>query len=114
MKKSNDTTNSYQVIIDSGAVMTIAGLWLFKKYYHEMPKAMRACLEPSERQFNFGGGETWKSLGTLVAPMYILDDDHQAHIMMVRLYLVNEDFSMLFRAISLENSEAIMKFGISP
>ena len=36
MKKSNDITNYYQVIVDSGAAMTIARLCWFKKYYHEM------------------------------------------------------------------------------
>ena len=43
-----------------------------------MPKAMRACLtiEPCEGRFQIGGGEIQKSLGTLVAPMYVLDDDH--------------------------------------
>ena len=62
--------------------MIIAGLSWFKKYYQEMPIAIRASLtiEPSERQFQFGGGEVRKSLNTLVAPMYVLDDDYRTHI----------------------------------
>ena len=38
MKKRSDTSNGYQVIVDSGAAMAIAGLSWFKKYYQEMPK----------------------------------------------------------------------------
>ena len=56
------------VIIDTGAPITVGGTIWLKKTFLSMPKAMRSqlILKPSENpNFEFGGGEKRHSLGNL-------------------------------------------------
>ena len=79
-----------RAIIDSGSPITIAGLNWFRSYFNSMPKAIRSRLEVegSKVTFQFGGGERRKSLGIITVPFYILDDESQAHMVMIIIELV--------------------------
>ena len=78
-----------RAIIDSGSPITIAGLDWFRSYFNSMSKAIRSRLEvEAKTTFQFGGGERRKSLGIITAPFYILDDESQAHMVMIKIGLV--------------------------
>ena len=105
-----------RVIVDSGSPVTIGGLEWFKAYFNLMPKAIRAKLEvaKSTTTFQFGGGERRQSLGMLTVPFYITDDEHQAHMVMIKIELVEAPIGLLLGGKSLDAAEAVMKFGKDP
>ena len=117
--KLDDKTNlekGARAIIDSGSPITIAGIEWFKTYYRTLPKAIRAKLEvkSSKLTFQFGGGERRKSLGILTVPFYILDDEFQAHMVMITVELVEASICLLLGGSSLDAAEAVMQFGKTP
>ena len=81
-----------------------------------MPKAIRSKLEVenSKLTFQFGGGERRKSLGIISVPFYIMDEDYQAHMVMIRTELVKAPICLLLGGSSLDAAEAVMQFGKSP
>ena len=102
-----------KVIIDSGATSTIAGVEWTKDYFKNLPEAIKASIsiEKSDQKFQFGGGEVRKSLGLVVIPAYVLDDEYQAHLLMIKIDVVEANIPLLFGARSLDKAEASMKFG---
>ena len=106
-----------KVIIDTGAPTTMCGLIWFKNYHQQMPKAMRSrlILQPSERPFfEFGGGEKRSSLGKVLIPGIVLDEDHQAHQIQIAVEIVDVDLPMLLGANSLNKAEGTITAGAFP
>jgi len=86
------------------------------KLFHSMPKAIRSQLivKSSNEKFMFGGGEKRDSLGCVTIPVYIMDDEHQAHMIMISVELVDADIDMLMGSSSLDIAEATLELGLSP
>ena len=81
-----------------------------------MPKAIRSqiMVTASKEKFQFGGGERRDSLGQVIIPGFVLDEDHQAHRVAIRVELVDADIDMLLGLNSLDIAEATMTLGSSP
>ena len=47
----------------------------------------------------------------VVIPAYVLDDEYQAHLLMIKIDVVEANIPLLFGARSLDKAEASMKFG---
>ena len=115
-KQVHNGNEGSKVIIDSGASLTLAGLEWTKNYFEKLPEAIKANIyvEKSEQKFQFGGGEIRKSMGAVNIPAYVLDDEYQAHMIIVKADIVEANLPLLFGAKSLDNAEASMKFGENP
>ena len=50
----------------------------------------------------------------ITIPAYVLDDEYQAHMIMIGVDIVDAKIPMLFGAKSLDKAEAVMKFGKEP
>ena len=93
-----------------------AGVSWTKEYIAKLPEAIKANLsvEKSDQRFKFGGGEERSSLGRVTLPVYVLDDEYQAHVMAIKMDVVDADLCMLFGGRSLDKAGASMKFGDKP
>ena len=102
-----------KVIVDTACPKTMTGLQWFKKLFQIMPKAIRSQLvvEKSAEKFQFGGGERRDSLGLVTLPCYVLDDEHQAHMILVKVEIVDADICMLLGGSSLEIAQATLDLG---
>ena len=95
--------------IDTGSPSNIIGVKTFKELYETYPKAiaLQFKFEPSEKKFEFGGGEITKSLGRVSLPIYIRDDHDRLHMIVLRVEVVECDIIFLLGAESLEKAGAI-------
>ena len=111
--KKDENNGGAKVIIDSGSPNTIAGVNWARKYFRSIPEAIRLniTIEKPDQKFEFGGGERRNSLGVITIPAYVLDDEYQAHMIMIGVDIVDAKIPMLFGAKSLDRAEAVMKFG---
>ena len=116
VKDLMQTENGALVIVDTGAPSSMCGLDWFKKLFQSMPKAIRSQLvvENSTTKFEFGGGERRESLGLVTLPVYVMDDDYQAHMIFIKVEIVEADICMLFGGSSLDIAEATMTLGAEP
>ena len=112
---SNPNSGS-NVIVDTACPISMSGMKWFKKMFLSMPKAIRSqiMVTSSKEKFQFGGGERRDSLGQVIIPGFVLDEDHQAHRVAIRVELVNADIDMLLGLNSLDLAEATMTLGSSP
>ena len=105
------------VIIDTGAPITVGGTIWLKKTFLSMPKAMRSqlILRPSENpNFEFGGGEKRRSLGKVLIPGIILDEDLQAHKIQIDVEIIDAKIPLLLGGNSLDKAEATITAGPNP
>ena len=104
------------VIVDTGAPSTMCGLNWLKNLFKSMPKAIMSQLvvEDSGSKFEFGGGEKRESLGIVTLPVYVMDDDYQAHMIFIKVEIVEADICMLLGGASLDTAEATMTLGAEP
>ena len=105
-----------EVIIDTGAPYSVCGLEWFRALFQSVPKAMRSQIEiqRSTHKFEFGGGEKRDSLGCVKIPAFVLDDDAQAHNLVLKVDIVKAEFPMLLGGKSLDTAEATMTMGSKP
>ena len=110
LKRSEDGA---KVIVDTACPKTMTGLQWFKRLFQSMPKAIRSQLvvEKSSEKFQFGGGERRDSLGLVTIPSYVLDDELQAHMILVKVEIVDADICMLLGGNSLEVAQATLDLG---
>ena len=111
---SNPNSGS-NVIVDTACPISMSGMKWFKKMFLSMPKAIRSqiMVSASKEKFQFGGGERRDSLGQVIIPGFVLDKDHPAHRVAIRVELVDADIDMLLGLNSLDIAEATMTLGSS-
>ena len=113
---SSLNTIGSKVIVDTACPKTLAGAKWFRNLFQNMPKSIRSQLimDKSNEKFQFGGGERRDSLGCVTIPAYVLDDDNQAHMVLVKVEIVDADVDMLLGSSSLDVAEATLDLGSNP
>ena len=80
------------LLIDTGSPSTLCGVEdfkLIKRQYTEMIQST-FLYKPSNKKYEFGGGEKTYSMGTVRLPIYVLDINRKPHILHVWVEVVNQ------------------------
>ena len=105
--------NKHELTIDTACPTSLVGAKYFKSVFQSYPESVSSQFqsEPSNRTFQFGGGETTVSLGKYTFPVYVMDNDNNLHIVNLAMEVVEVDIIMLLGANSLNKGGAILDLG---
>ena len=105
--------NELSMVLDTAAPSTLVGLKNFKKIFNLYPKVLshQFEFEDSTKVFEFGGGETTKSVGKVRLPMYVKDDRDRMHTIWIQTEIVAQDIIFLMGGSSLEKAGAVIDCG---
>ena len=87
-----DEETPLYAIIDSASPSTIIGFEDFHLIKSQYPRAVQETFvyQESDNLYQFGGGETTHSLGAVKLPVYILDTEHVAHRVNIKVDILNQ------------------------
>ena len=104
---------NHQFTIDTASPTSLVGAKLFKSIYESYPESISSQFlrEESTKTFQFGGGETTRSLGKFTFPIHLMDEDNNIHSVNLGMEVVEQDIIMLLGANSLSKGSAILDIG---
>ena len=108
------TGNKHQMTIDTACPTALVGAKLFKKIYQSYPQSIASSQfksEPSNKTFQFGGGETTVSLGKYTFPVFLMDESNEMHGISLIMEIVEQDIIMLLGSNSLTKAGTVLDLG---
>ena len=112
VQQSSEETPLF-AIIDSASPSTIIGFEDFYLIKSQYPRAVQETFiyQESDNLYQFGGGEKTHSLGTVNLPVYLLDTEHTAHLVNIKVDILNQkNLPLLLGGKSLIAANATMDF----
>ena len=105
--------SKHQLTIDSACPTSLVGAKYFRSIYQSYPESISSQFqaEPSNKTFQFGGGETTISLGKYTFPILFMDESNELHYLFLAMEVVEQDIIMLLGANSLTKAGALLDCG---
>ena len=111
---SSDTVGKkHQLTVDSACPTSLVGAKYFRSIYQSYPESIYSQFqaEESNKTFQFGGGETTRSLGKYTFPVMFMDETNELHYLFLAMEIVEQDIIMLLGANSLTKVGALLDCG---
>ena len=99
------------LLVDSGSPSTLIGVEDFKVIKSQYTRMIQASFQyrPSNKKYEFGGGEKTFSMGTVRLPIYVIDTDKVPHVLHIWVEILNQqNLPLLFGGRSLINAKGTL------